>query len=212
MPGGVNFDIPTFEELGINLNSLLSSDNNQVANSTNINSLNTNGQASTLQQTGMAEYQNAKLKNTAYKKLKEKVNANKCMWFNSAPERRPLDVIFEYAGVDMEHQTVLDEVNKYLKQIGGYVKSVEFIPRSVHMGSVYVENQWILSLSDPNTKFFTITNGIQIKEEKITVKSYDEFIFSEYERFVRNEKYKQLIKNHEKAVQLTKSKEAKAKK
>lgn len=209
LPGGVNFDIPTFEELGINLNSLLS--DNQVANSTNIN-LNTNGQASQLQQTGMPEYQNAKLKNTAYKKLKEKVNANKCMWFNSAPERRQLDVIFEYAGVDMEHQTVLDEVNKYLKEIGGYVKSVEFIPRSVHMGSVYVENQWILSLSDPNTKFFTITNGIQIKEEKITVKSYDEFIFSEYERFVRNEKYKQLIKNHEKAVQLTKSKEAKAKK
>ena len=70
MPGGVNFDIPTFEELGINLNSLLS--DNQVANSTNIN-LNTNGQASQLQQTGMPEYQNAKLKNTAYKKLKEKV-------------------------------------------------------------------------------------------------------------------------------------------
>lgn len=209
MPGGVNFDIPTFEELGINLNSLLS--DNPTGNS-NIN-LNTNGATNTQQPTGMADYQNAKLKNTAYKKLKEKVNANKCMWFNSAPERRPLDVIFEYAGVDIEHQTVLDEVNKYLREIGGYVKSVEFIPRSVHTGSVYVENQWILSLSDPNTKFFTITNGIQIKEEKIVVKSYDEFIFSEYERFVRNEKYKQLIKNHEKAVQLSnKQKEAKTKK
>lgn len=207
MPGGVNFDIPTFEELGINLDNLLS--DNQAAISANIN-LNVNGSSSL--QIGVAEYQNSKLKNTAYKKLKEKVNANKCMWFNNAPERRPLDVIFEYAGVDMEHQTVLDEVNKYLMEIGGYVKSVEFIPRSVHMGSVYVENQWILSLSDPNTKFFTITNGIQIKTEKISVKSYDEFIFSEYERFVRNEKYKQLIKNHEKALQLTKLKEIKTKK
>jgi hypothetical protein len=153
------------------------------------------------QQQQQPDYQNSKLKNAAYKKLKEKINSNKCMWFNSPPERRPIDVIFEYAGVDMEHQTVLDEVNKYLKPIGGYVKSVEFIPRSVHLGSVYVENQWILTVSDQNTKFFLITNGVQIKDEKINVKSYDEFIFSEYEKFIRNEKYKQLIKNHERAVQ-----------
>lgn len=155
------------------------------------------------------EYQTSKLKPAAYKKLKEKVTANKCMSFNGPPERRPLDVIFEYAGVDIEHQTILDEVNKYLKHIGGHVKSLEFVPRSVHFGSVYVENQWILSLSDQNTKFFTISNGIQIKDEKISVKSYDEFIFGEYERYVRNEKYKQLIKNHEKAVQLSKAKSKK---
>lgn len=159
--------------------------------------------------TAPVEYQTSKLKNAAYKKLKEKISSNKCMTFNGPPERRPLDVIFEYAGVDIEHHTILDEVNKYLKNIGGYVKGLEFVPRSVHLGSVYVENQWILRLSDQNTKFFTITNGIQIKDEKISVKSYDEFIFGEYERYIRNEKYKQLIKNHEKAVQLSKTKSKK---
>ena len=180
------------QELGINLSTLLSEG---VLGNTN---------PSLIQ--AAPEYQSSKLKVTAYKKLKEKVSSNKCMWFNGLPERKPFDVIFEYAGVDIEHQTILDEVNKYLKSIGGHVKSLEFIPRSVHLGSVYVENQWILTLSDQNTKFFTITNGIEIKGEKLSVKSYDEFIFAEYERFIRNEKYKQLIKNHEKAVQLSKAK------
>ena len=124
------------------------------------------------------------------------------MWFNGPPDRKPLSVIFEYAGVDIGHQTILDEVNSYLNSVSGFVESVEFVPRSVHFGSVYVENLWILTLNNMNTKFSTISNGIKIKDEKINVKSYDEFIFSEYEKFIRNEKYKLLIKNHEKSINL----------
>ena len=186
MPGGANFEVPTFEELGINLKQILSENNDQPANNVQT----------------QPEYHSSKLKNSAYKKLKERVSNNKVMWFNGPPDRKPMAIIFEYAGVEIGHQTVLDEVNQYLKEIDGFVESVEFVPRSVHFGSVYVENFWILTLNNMNTKFFTLTNGIRINNEKISVKSYDEFIFTEYEKFIRNEKYKLLIKNHEKCLLL----------
>lgn len=170
--------------MGINLTSLL-----QTSGSGELPPINPN-----------LEYQSSKLKNTAYKKLKEKVTKSKVMWFSSAPERKPMSVIFEYAGVEMGHEVILDEANKYLKGVG-HVVSLEFVPRSVHLNSVYVENLWILTLNDMKTKFYTITNGIKVRDETVQAKSYDEFIFTEYEKFIRNEKYKQLIKNHEKAVQ-----------
>lgn len=183
--------MPSFEELGINLNTILG---------TNASNGTTNGELPPINNPTI-EIQSSKLKNSAYKKLKEKVSKARVMWFAAPPERKPNSVIFEYAGVDMGHEIILDEANKYLKPIGGYVVSLEFVPRSVHLNSVYVENLWILTLNDMNTKFFTITNGLMFKDESIPCKSYDEFIFSEYENFIRNEKYKQLIKNHEKAIQ-----------
>ena len=203
LPGGANYDIPSFEELGIDLNTILSS--GATASTSNTNS-NTNAQSSDPQ----LLYQSSKLKAAAYKKLKEKVSTSKCMWFSSPPERKPLSVIFESTGLsnDISHEKLLELTNNYLKNAScgeGKVESLEFVPRSVHFGSVYVENLWILTLSDMNTKFYTITNGLRLNpnnpEEKIAVKSYDEFIFGEYERFIRNEKYKKLIKNHERAVQ-----------
>ncbi|CAF0708858.1 unnamed protein product [Brachionus calyciflorus] len=189
LPGGANFEMPTFEEMGINLDTIIKSNQNL------------NGEFPPINGAVKSEIQSSKLKNSAYKKLKEKVSKAKVMWFASPPERKPFSVIFENAGVDMSHETILDEANKYLKDIGGHVVSLEFVPRSVLLNSVYVENLWILNLSDNSTKFFTITNGLKIKDEIINCKSYDEFIFSEYENFIRNEKYKQLVKNHEKAIE-----------
>ena len=63
LPGSVNFDMPSFEELGINLEGLLSKYNNN-------NNPNTVDEDATTRET---EYQTAKLKNSAYKKLREKV-------------------------------------------------------------------------------------------------------------------------------------------
>ena len=146
------------------------------------------------------EYHSSKLKVTAYKNLKEKVSTTKTMHFNGPPDRKPMSVIFEYDGDEFGHEKIIDEVTKTLKPCNGHVVSLEFVPRSVHYGSVYVDNQWILTLNSQNTKFYAITNGIKIDEEQISVQSYDEFIFTEFERFIRVEKYKSLIKNHEKAV------------
>lgn len=128
------------------------------------------------------------------------------MWFSCPPERRPHSVVFELATSedvdgDLGHHAILDELNAYVKHVGGRVESVEFIPRSVLLNSVYVDNMWIITFNDSNTKFYAINNGIEIRGRKYTARSYDEFIFAEYEKFIKTEKYKQLIKNHEKAVQ-----------
>lgn len=122
------------------------------------------------------------------------------MWFNGPPERKPFSVIFEYCDEEIGHEKILEEVSRCLKN-KGHVISLEYVPRSVQLGSVYVENQWILTLDSQKTKFFAITNGVDICGEQVPVQSYDEFIFSEFEKFIRVEKYKHLIKNHEKAVQ-----------
>lgn len=142
-----------------------------------------------------------------------KVAKSKVMWFPCAPERRPLSVIFELptsddTGGDLGHQMILDEVNAYVQHLGGRVEGVEFVPRSVLLNSVYVDNMWIVTLNDSNTKFYTINNGIEIRGRKYAARSYDEFIFAEYEKFVKTEKYKQLIRNHEKAVQTTQSRKS----
>ena len=147
---------------------------------------------------------------TAYRNLKEKVNATKTMWFNGPPERKPMSVIFEYGGDEFGHEKILEDVVECLKRTKGRAVSLEFVPRSVHYGSVYVENQWILTLSDQVTKFFTITHGIKIGNEQVDVQSYDEFINYEFEKFIRVEKYKNLIKNHEKAVQIQNKKYSKS--
>lgn len=181
--------MPSFEELGIDLNGILSnhSNNNNINGDQNYNITST-----------------PKIKLSTIKKMKEKVNSSKVMWFSGPPERKPLSVIFEYpsSGINskIDHETILNQTNAYLKEIGGHVESLELIPRSVQFGSVYVEDLWVLTLNHMNTKFYTITNGIKINDEKILVKSYDDFIFSEYERFIRNEKFKKIIKNHEKVL------------
>ena len=177
--------MPSFEELGIDLNDLLASNNNNDQNTE-------------------AKNPSSKVKTSTLKKLKDRVASSKVMWFSGPPERKPLSVIFECPAsspnVKIDHETILNETTKYLEQIGGHVESLEMIPRSVHFGSVYVEDLWVLTFSSMNTKFYTITNGIQINDERVLVKSYDDFIFSEYERFIRNEKLKKIIKNHEKAL------------
>jgi hypothetical protein len=220
LPGGANSDIPSFEELGINIHGILKSEcstslangeqtatasNYGLTSSTAANSVSASEAASVLASAAAnLEFHNPKLKGVVYKRLREKVNKAKVMWFAAQPERKPMSVVFEFAGVDIDHETVLEEVNQYIEHIGGNVESLEFVPRSVHVNSVNVDNLWIMTLNDMNTKFYTITNGLVIGKQKLPVKSYDEFIFSEYEKFIRNEKYKQLIKNHERAVEKSK--------
>jgi hypothetical protein len=78
LPGSVNFDMPSFEELGINLEGLLSKYNNSstlatngvngVYNAAGLDADNANNRAAQ-----EVEYQSAKLKSSAYKKLREKV-------------------------------------------------------------------------------------------------------------------------------------------
>jgi hypothetical protein len=189
LPGGINFDLPIFEETKEECDELNKPKSNDITTLTSLNK------------------KNKKLNTSTYKKLKEKVNSNKdIMWFTAPPERKKMSIIFEYTDdtnsddQSMTHEIILEEANKYLSDIDGSVQSLQFIPRSVQFGSVYINNFWILTLNDTNAKFYTIKNGLKIKDRLITCKSYDEFIFSEYEKFIRNEKYKEMVKNHERLV------------
>lgn len=180
LPGGINFEMPPLEKLELG----------------------------TFGYDGNMHGTNGKLKNAVYKKLKEKISSTKVMWFSEPPARKPLSIIFDYGSVDITHKEIMDEVNKSLKGTGQVVE-VEFVPRSVHFSSVYVENMWIVSLTNKDAKYHTISSGIHVNDQKIMPKSYDEYINLEYEKYIRSEKYKKLIKNHEKHLNNQKPKAAK---
>jgi hypothetical protein len=140
-----------------------------------------------------------KLKNNVYKKLKNKLEVTKVMYFTEAPISKPTSIIFELGGFDVSHSEVLDQVGKCLEDDWKVVE-LEFIPRSVHLGSVLVDNLWMVTLNQRDAKHFLITNGIIIDGRKILPKSHDEFMNTEYERFIRAEKYRELVRNHEKII------------
>ncbi len=142
-----------------------------------------------------------KLKNTAYKKLKNKLETTKVMFFNKAPTLKPSSIVLELNGFDLSHMDIYEQINKFLKDAGGWkVVELEFIPRSVHFGSVFADNLWIVTLNEKDAQHYLISNGIVIDGHKALPKSHDEFMNTEYERFIRAEKYRELIKNHEKAI------------
>ena len=176
LPGGLNHDLPPSQEFEYTLNSIKK-----------------------LNQQAMPE-KTGKLKNVVYKKLKEKVSSTKVMWFSGPPVFKPLSVVFEYAGFDLTHETILEDVNNCLSSVKGQLEEIEFVPRSVHFGSVHVQNLWILTLNHKEARFYTISHGIEISGERVFPKSYDDYIFTEYEKYIRTEKYKVMIKNHERAL------------
>lgn len=80
MPGSVNFDMPSFEELGIDLEGLLSKygNNNNGGLANHNGGLLTGGYDVDLSNNKAdVEFQSAKLKSSAYKKLREKVKTPK---------------------------------------------------------------------------------------------------------------------------------------
>jgi hypothetical protein len=141
-----------------------------------------------------------KLKNTVYKKLKNKLEVTRVMYFTEAPVSKPLSIVFELNGFDAGHSDILNETSKCLMNDDWKVTELEFVPRSVHFGSVFVDNLWIVTVNAKDAKYFLISHGVIINDQKIMPKSHDEFMNTEYERYIRAEKYRELIKNHEKAM------------
>jgi hypothetical protein len=147
-----------------------------------------------------------KLKNSTVKQIKEKLSKTRVMWFSKPPERKPLSIIFECTGVDVSHEEIIENINECLASIDGQVTQVEFVPRSVHLSSVYVDNLWIVTLNTKDAKYNLISREFFINGQKINAKSYDEYINMEYEKYIRSEKYRQLLKSHEKALKQQKNK------
>ena len=155
------------------------------------------------------------MKIETYQKLKERLGRRKIWYFNNPPEKRPnsiIAIIPTNLSVIIGHQRLLDCLYECLKtflnneniNIEQKILSLEFIPLSCILDSYDISNEFIIDCDTHETKQQLIDKPLKINLNKQTIiielQSYDENMRREYEKFIKAEKYRELIKNHEQTI------------
>jgi len=156
-----------------------------------------------------------------YQKLKKRLNNRKVWHFNGPPSKKPnalLAIIPSDSSINIVHQHLFDALYDRLKtsltnensNIEDRILSIEFVPLSCILNSNDIQNQFIIDCDTIETKRQLMNKPLKIISNKqsiiIELQSYDENIQREYEKYIKSEKYRELIKNHDAAVKRTSSK------
>lgn len=155
-----------------------------------------------------------------YQKLKKRLNNRKVWYFNEPPSKKPnalLAIIPSDSSINIVHQHLFDALYDHLKtllinensNIKDRILSIEFVPLSCILSSHDISNQFIIDCDTIETKRHLMETPLKIVSNKQSVtlefQSYDETMQREYEKFVKSEKYRELIKIHDAAVKRTSS-------
>ncbi|CAF1215086.1 unnamed protein product [Adineta steineri] len=150
-----------------------------------------------------------------YEKLKKRLNKRKVWYFSRPPEKKPyalLAILPANLSNDIHHQQLLDCLYDRLKtfsmnessDIKKYILSIEFIPLNLILDSNDISNQFIIDCDSIETKQQLMEKPLKFNLDNhsitIDLHSYDEDIQREYDKFIKAEKYRELIKNHDDAV------------
>ncbi|CAF3998814.1 unnamed protein product [Rotaria magnacalcarata] len=159
--------------------------------------------------------ENGQMKLETYQNLKKRLNHRKIWYFDGPPEKKPnalLAILPIDSYVNMNHQRLLDCLYDQLKVVSvnenfdrkDQILSIEFIPLSCILNSNDIQNQFIIDCDTIQTKEKLMEKPLKISLNKhsttIELRSYDEEIHKEYEKSIKAEKYRELIKNHDEAV------------
>jgi len=155
-----------------------------------------------------------------YQKLKKRLNNRKVWYFTGQPEKKPnalLAIIPSDSSITIDHQQLCNNLYDRLKtlsttetiKIEQRILSIEFVPLSCILSSHDISNQFIIDCDTIETKRHLMETPLKIISNKQSVtlefQSYDETMQREYEKFVKSEKYRELIKIHDAAVKRTSS-------
>lgn len=150
-----------------------------------------------------------------YQKLKKRLNSRKVWHFDGPPEKKPnalLIIIPSDTTIFIDHQRLLDALYDRLKTestmesptIEDKILSIEFVPLNCILNSSDISNQFIVDCDTLETKQKLMENPLKIVVNKnsllLELLSYDETIHREYDKFIKSEKYRELIKTHDSAV------------
>ncbi|CAF5106283.1 unnamed protein product [Rotaria magnacalcarata] len=153
-----------------------------------------------------------------YQKLKKRLNSRKVWYFDGPPEKKTnafLATVPPDTTITIDHQRLLDALYDRLRSsstnanctIEQQILSIEFSPLSCIFNSSDMSNQFIVDCDTMETKQKLLEKPLKIVSNKHSVnlelQSYDENIQREYEKFIKSEKYRELIKNHDSAVKRT---------
>ncbi|CAF0801297.1 unnamed protein product [Didymodactylos carnosus] len=158
--------------------------------------------------------ENGRIKSETYKKLKQRLNAKKVWYFNDVPEKKPNALLCSVPNdLSLNHTQLLDLLYEILQTDYGHVDvsrtilSLEYVARSVILNSIDVNNQWIIDCDTKETKNQLKEKGLKINLENnqrhpliLELKSYDEEMQKEYEKYLKSEKYRELIRTHDESV------------
>ncbi|CAF1078610.1 unnamed protein product [Adineta ricciae] len=160
--------------------------------------------------------ESGQMKLETYQKLKKRLNNRKVWYFSEPPEKRPnalLAIIPSESMITIDHQVLYDNLCDILRTAPNeqQILSLEYLPLSCILNSLDISNQFIIECDTNETKRQLMEKPLKIVSNKCSVlielHSYDEAIQKEYEKFIKAEKYRELVKNHETAVKRTSTKQ-----
>ncbi len=165
--------------------------------------------------------ENGQMNIETYQKLKKRLNNRKVWHFDGPPEKKPnalLAILPSDSSIHIDHERLFDNLYDRLKtfstnensNIDQQILSIEFVPLSCILNSHDIPNQFIIDCDTIETKRQLMENPLKIVVNKqstmIELHSYDENIQREYEKFVKSEKYRELLKIHDAAIKRTSTK------
>ncbi|CAF3473703.1 unnamed protein product [Rotaria sordida] len=159
--------------------------------------------------------ENGQMNVEIYQKLKKRLNNRQVWYFNGPPEKKPnalLAILPPDITINIDHQRLYDALVERLKTLSTQensnreqqILSIQFVPLNCILNSNDISNQYIVECNTIETKQKLMEKPLKIVLNKqsiiIEFHSYDENIHREYEKFIKSEKYRELIKNHDVAV------------
>lgn len=156
--------------------------------------------------------ENGQMPLETYQKLKKRLSNKKVWYFSGPPEKRPnsiIAIIPADAPFEVDHQCLLNAIYEHLKNVETHqdqsanerILSIEYVPLSCLLSSSEVSNQFIIDCDEHQTKQTLLGTPLKISLHKQSVniefQSHDELMQKEFEKFIKSEKYHELLKNHE---------------
>ena len=109
------------------------------------------------------------------------------MYFYDPPSPRPLSMCFDYTGTNITHVQIRLAIMNTLENIpNAKVTSLQFVARNVILGTIWVDNRWIVGLSTKQCVTVLMGRGIVLNGEPIKLRKYDDIIKEEYDKFVQH--------------------------
>ena len=151
-----------------------------------------------------------------YRKLKKRLRSHKVWYFHDRPSKKPnalLVVLPSDCASHVDHQSLLDTLYDRLRvlfpdqksDVKRRIVSIEFVPLTCILDSSDVSNQFIIDCDTSETKQRLLGTPLTLARRKVSIvlelQSYDDSMQREYEKYIKAEKYRELIKSHEDAVQ-----------
>ncbi|CAF3090212.1 unnamed protein product, partial [Rotaria sp. Silwood2] len=165
--------------------------------------------------------ENGQMKIETYQKLKKRLSHRKIWYFREPPEKKPnalLEILPFDLSININHQHLLDYIYDHLKNLSideifvknDQILSIEFMPLSCILNSNDIQNQFIIDCHSIEIKHKLIEKPMKISFNKqsftIELRSYDDYMHNEYDKSIKAEKYRELIKNHDQAIKRTSTK------